>query len=334
MDTFPKPFKNFTEQLEILEARNVHIEDKKQAEKILSNYSYYTLINGYKELFLENKSPERYLPGTSLEIFYRLFLIESTMKSSILQVILLVERSLKTKLAYVISKNFGVKYDSDLDNPTDNYLYKRHYSSRRNERNAILKQILERSASAPKNSNITYYKNKHNHVPAWILVDRLTFGLAMKWYGILRPSEKEEIINMVFPENLELEMDEKKELFIQLLKLVKDYRNIISHGVRLAFSTSNIQINQETLKKIVPNNVLSDEDIKNGFGNSCLYVCFIACMILLQDSEAFWFCMAPFVTWERPIAEQNLTSSILLRQMFNLPPNYIERLHLIDNIFN
>jgi len=51
-----KEFKTIDEQIEILKSRNVKIENYDKAYKILTRNNYYYLINGYKDLFIDNTS--------------------------------------------------------------------------------------------------------------------------------------------------------------------------------------------------------------------------------------------------------------------------------------
>lgn len=45
-----KTFKTIEEQIELLQSRNLHIDNKETSRKILLNNNYYYLINGYKDL--------------------------------------------------------------------------------------------------------------------------------------------------------------------------------------------------------------------------------------------------------------------------------------------
>lgn len=47
------PFKSFEEQLSILEERGLAIDDYKLALDAMESFSYYTIVNGYKDLFLD-----------------------------------------------------------------------------------------------------------------------------------------------------------------------------------------------------------------------------------------------------------------------------------------
>ena len=49
-----EPFKDFDELLDILKSRNLIIESEEKAKYILLTFSYYDLINEYKDLFMVN----------------------------------------------------------------------------------------------------------------------------------------------------------------------------------------------------------------------------------------------------------------------------------------
>ena len=69
-----KEFKTIDEQIELLQSRNLHIENKNIARRILLNNNYYYLINGYKDVFLnKNNKEEKFANGTTLEEIYSLY---------------------------------------------------------------------------------------------------------------------------------------------------------------------------------------------------------------------------------------------------------------------
>ncbi len=41
--------------------------------------------------------------------------------------------------------------------------------------------------------SIQHYKANHNHVPCWISIDSLTFGLSKQLYSIMKPDDKKYI---------------------------------------------------------------------------------------------------------------------------------------------
>ena len=69
-----KEFKTIDEQIELLQSRNLHIENKNIARKILLKNNYYYLINGYKDIFLnKNSKEEKFANETTLEEIYSLY---------------------------------------------------------------------------------------------------------------------------------------------------------------------------------------------------------------------------------------------------------------------
>lgn len=64
-----KPFKTYNQQLKILRSRNIDIPDDSKTIKILKREGYYNIVNGYKEIFLDNaqtslKGEDWYKNGT------------------------------------------------------------------------------------------------------------------------------------------------------------------------------------------------------------------------------------------------------------------------------
>lgn len=58
-----KEFKTIEEQIEILKERNL-IVNEERAKEIFRDNNYYYLINGYKDLFIdENSEEEKYKEG-------------------------------------------------------------------------------------------------------------------------------------------------------------------------------------------------------------------------------------------------------------------------------
>lgn len=113
MNTYDKPFKTYTEMIDILQSRNIVISDKNFAEMALSNFSYYSLINGYKNTFLQMPGTDKFIEGTKFEELYTLHTIDVNLNNFLFKYILYIERSLKSKLSYLVSEQFGVYTDKN-----------------------------------------------------------------------------------------------------------------------------------------------------------------------------------------------------------------------------
>lgn len=86
-----KPFRTYEEQLQILESRNIIIEDRNFAVNFLKEFSYYTLVNGYKDTFLSVPNTDNFQPGTRFNELVTMHLIDLDINSIIMKYILALE---------------------------------------------------------------------------------------------------------------------------------------------------------------------------------------------------------------------------------------------------
>ena len=280
---YDKPFKTHDELIAIMESRNIVVQDHDFARRILNSISYYTLINGYKDTFLSLPGTNDFVPGTNFYDLYTLHLIDTNLNNIILKYILFIEKYLKTRISYVVSKNYGVYTDlSDMtnNNPGD-YLCRNNYSRSAKARNNVLFKIKEKLSAKNINDSIRHYMTTKNHIPPWILVTGITFGSVVKWYSIMKSADKEEVCNYFIPSTV-LTIEEKKEFVIDSFSLLREYRNKIAHSSR-TFNTSNLPVLPKKQLLLLSSGILSEEEYNRGSGKSDLYGVIIACIILLDD---------------------------------------------------
>lgn len=129
--SFDKPFKTYDEMLRILEDRNIIIKNKELARCALENFSYYGLINGYKDTLLQIEGSDNFLDGTTFEELYTLHIIDTSLNSILLRYILFLERALKSRISYLVSENYGVytNWNDFSCNNEHDYLYKNNYTN-------------------------------------------------------------------------------------------------------------------------------------------------------------------------------------------------------------
>lgn len=60
----PKPFITYQQQIALLKSKNLMITDDAEAERILADLGYFTLIGGYKHPF-KNRTTKRYYGETA-----------------------------------------------------------------------------------------------------------------------------------------------------------------------------------------------------------------------------------------------------------------------------
>ncbi|MGH2182910.1 Abi family protein, partial [Enterococcus faecalis] len=86
-------FYSYDEQLILLKEKGLLISDDDVAKQILKNFSYYTIINGYKDLFTDNHI---YVPDTRIETLYELHWIDLKLSGILFKYSLIVEKKLKS----------------------------------------------------------------------------------------------------------------------------------------------------------------------------------------------------------------------------------------------
>lgn len=281
--TYDKPFKTYSEMIEILESRNIIIEDKQLAENALKNFSYYGLINGYKNTFLQDSKTDHFRKGTKFEELYTLHIIDTSLNALLFKYILYLEKSLKSRISYRISEKYGVYTDEhDLlnSNPND-YLCRKYYSNSTGRRVNILASLKQCINKTRNNPSMLHYINDKNHIPAWILTTNISYGLTIEWYSILKNEDKTDICNSFISPGL-LAENETKEFVKKALDLTKEYRNKIAHGNR-TFNILNLpQLPKKQLLALTYN-AISDNEYNTELGQNDTLAVLFTIIIMLND---------------------------------------------------
>ena len=174
-----KPFKTYNQQLKILRDRGLNVSTDGSPKRALERIGYYTLINGYKTLFLAKGSdgkvihPEKYILGADFKEILSLYDFDKELRSILYEGLLEYETILGSKLSYYFSKNHQ---------EPNAYLAINNFDSK--NVSAVVKTIsslsraIDNRVTQGKKSNnaIKHYVNNHGHVPLWVLVNFLTFG--------------------------------------------------------------------------------------------------------------------------------------------------------------
>ena len=185
--------KTYDEQLEILKNRNLKILDEKLAKKILSVENYYALINGYKELFLKSSNPEIFQDNIYFENIFSLFDFDRKLRMILLKYILIVERTIKTKISY----HFSLKYNDD-------YLQINNFDIKDNKKNLKIPRLIHNMEktigiySNERNTPINHYKNKYGMIPLWVLVEKLNFGVIAHFFYCLKIKDQNTITREIY----------------------------------------------------------------------------------------------------------------------------------------
>lgn len=331
---YDKPFKTYDEMIDLMEKRNIIIKDKDFAKAALSNLSYYSLVNGYKNTFLRVDGTDDFIEGTKFEELYTINQIDTSLNNIIFKYILYLERSLKSKVSYLVSKSYGV-YTDPIDltcaNPED-YLCRTNYSRSTGKRESILRKLKKCITENHHNNIIEHYINTKNHIPAWILIYNVPLGLAIEWYSILRNDDKSYVCNSFINCDV-LSLEERKEFLHKALLLAREYRNKIAHGNR-TFNVNGLPILPKKQLLKLSYNIVSSEEYNRGLGQCDLASIIILLVILLNDKYLSRNLLADFSALFLPYEEQ-LFNQKSIYEIFNLPSDIFSRISkLIDCKYN
>lgn len=324
---YDKPFKTYDELIELMISRNIDVSDKAFARRALSNISYYTLVNGYKNTFLSMDDSDMFVPGTRFDELYTIHIIDTNLSSILLKYILHIEHSLKSKISYIVSMNYGVYTDFSNSVSTDvsDYLSLYNYGSSTGHRKNVLMRINECGVDTRNNLSLIHYKKNKNHVPPWILIENVPFGLAIKWYDILKNPDKSYVCeNLVVSPDLSL--PSKKEFLIKALNILKDYRNSIAHGHRTFENITKHELPKNPLLSLTPL-LITEEEYLSNIGKNDLYSVVIIISVLLNDSHLMKNFLRDLILLFQPYLQSNiLFCGKTILKVFGMPEDVIERI--------
>ena len=208
-----KEYKTNEQLIDYLISKNVIINNREDALKKLERYSYYSIINTYKELFKEGKN---YKKNVTFDEIYAIYEFDKNLKAIFLKYVLEIELIIKSLIANFISKKYGL----------ENYLNKDNFQNIDEDLiQVLLSQIDDEvKKNYSKHLAITHYVDKYGFIPPFVLVKILTFGLISRYYGLLKQEDRQAISKY-----FKLSDKVLKQILLNLTMI----RNISAHSDRL-----------------------------------------------------------------------------------------------------
>ena len=263
-----KDFKTIKEQIEILKVRGVIINDER-AKEILTENNYYYLINGYKDLFVDNRSEtEKYKENVSLEEIYALYKFDSELRINLLRYILIIERRLDTYVAYEFSKTYGNK----------EYLIESNFDNNKNNNYKVTNLITDiRTNTAEQikigNKMLNHYMKKYGYIPLWVLIRIMTLGEVSKFYELMKQKDQNAVAK---------KFGVREKTLKTYLHNIAIARNICAHDEKLY----DLKLNNAIIKNNIHFNYNLDlQDGKYSNGYKDLFSIIIILKALLKEAE-------------------------------------------------
>ncbi len=253
-----KEYKSNEELIDYLSSKGVIISNKKDALEKIERYTYYSIVNTYKNLFKDKNGD--YINNVSFDDIYAIFEFDKNLKNIILKYCLEIETVIKSIMANQISKIHGIKEYLNISNWDNKINVEIRESLLKKINNEIEKDYNVHTA-------VTHYIDKYGFVPPYVLVKILTFGVASSYYGLLKQSDRQAIAKY-------FKISDK--LLKQILKNLTTVRNVAAHSDRLYNYTSKFYISF----KLIDEKYIKSDNITN------LYMV-VRCMERLLTKEQY-----------------------------------------------
>ncbi|WP_020006231.1 Abi family protein [Salinicoccus albus] len=316
------PFLHYQELIEEIKDKNILIHDELHAKLDLKNHSYYTLLNGYKRYFLEDGQTDRMIEGTTFDDFTDTYYLYSDISSLVFKYILYIEKSLRSRLAHIVAREFGV-YRQE-------YLFGKNYIDYKNLRYRTLNNITDLIDNCKETSVTHYFKHSKKNVPPWIVVQDISFNDTISWANILPKNLKEELLKDYFSNSL-LYKEFHEAFFHHSFNFLREYRNIAAHGKRDFKEKIRNYLHRESSKHFFGETLLSQRDLHKNRGTQDLLGVINLILKYTQDKKLLHKFLAEFILILSPYVNMNDYSAnvyingMTVYEILDLPENIMER---------
>jgi abortive infection bacteriophage resistance protein len=212
-------FLTYAQQIaKLRDDKGLIVTDADEARKILEEIGYYSLIAGYKNLFI-NPAAKKYTYGVTFNEIVAFYHFDEQLRSLFLKYILQVERHLKSLISYYFCNKYGVSQTEYL-NP-NNFDYAKHQNQVSRLVNSLNKVI-----ALPSNYKyISHHAGKYHNVPLWVATNAMTMGQTSAFFQYMT-NDLQVKVSKAF-----LQTSEKQ--FHQFITILAKCRNVCAHGERL-----------------------------------------------------------------------------------------------------
>lgn len=269
-------FSNVDKQITILQGRGMIIDNNSINQNILIDNNYYNVINGFKAPFLDSsQSNETYKKGTKFEELFSLYRFDRKLRNLILEYSLIIENSLKTKIAYEFSNKYG-EYDYLKK---ECFVFNTNDKKKKNVENLI--ESMGKKINREKDNPIyKHFVERDGNIPIWAAMSFFDFGITRSFYQNLDEKLRYEIANYF---NISMSQ------LITFLSTINMFRNVCAHDNRIM----NYQIYNKEFKimdmPIHKNMNLKKEHNEYVIGKNDLFSLFISFKYLLSEENFDYF---------------------------------------------
>lgn len=216
---------------------------------ILMRENYYSVINGYKDPFLDkdamrSSSEDVYKPGVSFDWVYGMFSFDRELRAITFRYLIQAEAALKTATVYAFCSNHpspsAYLERSSFCGPNDMLLpkwYKGNKQSLYEKSMAKLMSVLNGKLDRDSQCRpfVKHYLDSYGSVPLWVLANDLTFGNMSHFFQLMKRGDQNEVCKNLY---LSTGRDSRADRIfardvLRAYRVLVDFRNLCAHDERL-----------------------------------------------------------------------------------------------------
>jgi len=232
-----KPWKSFTDQLDQLQARGLHVDDRVAAMDYLERLGYYRLSGYWYPLRRIDEAAsqaqgkpvrlDEFVPGSRFEDVVRLYVFDKRLRLLALDALERIEMSVRVDVAYLL----GERDPRAHENPDclHGNFTKKPISEGPDKGKTPHQVWLEKHESrvrrARKEPFVVHHMQHYGALPIWVAIEVWDFGLLSKLFAGMKYEDQKSIARMYgAPDG---------KAFAQWLRSLNFIRNVSAHHSRL-----------------------------------------------------------------------------------------------------
>ena len=220
-----KPALTLTEQLNLLQSRNLIFKNEYETENILYQHNYYRLSGYWRKFQTDPKNgKDKFKDGTTFEEILEIYNLDSQLRNLLSKGIGIFEVCFRSNFVYWMSHS--------EKNGMYSYLCLDSYDNRifKNEKLDDLLIKINRELNTSKEMCIEHYKKREESIPVWAASEVLGFGTISKMYSRWK---NRDVVKKVYREfEVFRHIGDYDNIFTVIRALVH-LRNLCSHQARI-----------------------------------------------------------------------------------------------------
>lgn len=334
---YHKPYKSFEEQ--VLWAQTQHgliVENMEKAIHIFKTFSYYDLINGYIKSLASDLKKKDSFNSVTLDYLLDLFMCDREIQGTLFTHSVHCETKFKNIMANVIAEKYSVDHEE--------YLKLNHYKQSHIHINPekLITRISNNYKTEKEKGNLEpwekdkdyvenptkHYRDRHNHIPPWILFKNTTFNDIIDLYQVLFGSDKTDVVDNMFHHRV-LKGTEIQEHLLTSITGVRQFRNVIAHNKKFISHQVKRRVKVRHLEKSRAGSLgiwkMEDKNFPERTQGALFYICSIL-NILDNDVAVRYFIISMLQVLSFCEVKYRIGILELYYRVSSLPPDLKERL--------